>query len=67
MWFHIYEERDAHGYKSSGRWRWRLKNRNGRITADSGEGYSSRSNCRRAVNSLKHEMRFVDVEIRYED
>lgn len=29
-------------------WRWRLVARNGRIVADSGEGYASKSNCERA-------------------
>ena len=32
-------------------WRWRLRYR-GFIMADSGEGYSSESNCRRAVRKL---------------
>lgn len=27
-------------------WRWRLRASNGRIVADSGEGYSSRAKCR---------------------
>jgi uncharacterized protein YegP (UPF0339 family) len=30
-------------------YRWRLKARNGRIIADSGEGYSTKRNARRAV------------------
>lgn len=34
---------------------WRAVHRNGNIVADSGEGYSSRSNARRAVK------RFADV------
>ncbi len=33
-------------------WRWRLVHRNGRILADSGEGYVSRSNARRAVETV---------------
>lgn len=67
MWFEIYEEQNAENDEPTGKWRWRLKNRNGRISADGGEPYSSKSGCRRAVNSLKHEMRFADVEIRYAD
>jgi uncharacterized protein len=45
MKFHIYKD-------SAGEWRWRLKAANGRTIADSGEGYSTKSNCRRAVNEL---------------
>jgi uncharacterized protein YegP (UPF0339 family) len=36
----------------AGEWRWRLTV-NGRIVADSGEGYSSMSNARRAWRSLR--------------
>lgn len=32
-------------------WRWRLR-ANGRIVAESGEGYSSKGNCRRAWRTL---------------
>jgi len=35
-----------------GQWYWRAKARNGRIVADSGEGYASRWNCERAVLQL---------------
>ena len=45
MKFEIYKDR-------AGEWRWRLKSANGRNIADSGEGYSTKSNCRRAVNEL---------------
>lgn len=37
----------------SGEWRWRLLAPNGRIIADSGEGYSSRSNAMRAVSTVR--------------
>ncbi len=33
-------------------WRWRLRAANGRIIADSGEGYARRSNARRAARRL---------------
>jgi len=36
----------------SGFWRWRMKASNGKIVADSGEGYATRSNARRAVKRL---------------
>lgn len=33
-------------------WRWRVRAKNGRIVADSGEGYSSKSNAKRAWNNF---------------
>lgn len=33
---------------SAGEWRWRFTARNGRVMADSGEGYATESNARRA-------------------
>jgi uncharacterized protein YegP (UPF0339 family) len=33
-----------------GEWRWRVRANNGRIIADSGEGYKTKGNCRRAWN-----------------
>lgn len=45
MMIEIY--RDARG-----EWRWRAVARNGRIIADGGEGYASRTGTRRAVNRL---------------
>lgn len=38
---------------NSGEWRWRLRHDNGNIIADSGEGYSSRSNLNRALKSVR--------------
>ena len=43
--FEVYEDR-------GGEWRWRLVHWNGNIVADSGEGYSSRSNAKRAARSV---------------
>ena len=43
--FEVYED-------AAGEYRWRLVHRNGRIMADSGEGYTSRSNARRAVEAV---------------
>ena len=45
MKFHIYQD-------ARGEWRWRLKARNGRIVADSGEGYVTRGNALRAARRL---------------
>ena len=36
-----------------GSWRWRLVAGNGRIIADSGEGYHSRQDCRYAIDLVK--------------
>jgi uncharacterized protein YegP (UPF0339 family) len=36
----------------SGDWRWRLRAANGRIVADSAEGYASRRNVHRALNDV---------------
>jgi len=43
--FEIYRDRRKE-------WRWRLKAANGRIIADSGEGYSRREHARRATRRL---------------
>lgn len=32
-----------------GEWRWRVRARNGRVVADSGEGYKRRIDCRRGA------------------
>lgn len=41
-------------YKDAGAyWRWRLKASNGRIIADSGEGYANESDCLAAINLVK--------------
>jgi len=38
---------------AEGKYRWRLRHDNGNIIADSGEGYSSASNARRAVTRIR--------------
>jgi len=43
--FEVYED-------AAGEYRWRLVHRNGRILGDSGEGYATRSNARRAVETV---------------
>lgn len=43
-----------HTYKDSrGEWRWQLQAANGRVVADSGEGYSSLSAVREAAERVK--------------
>jgi uncharacterized protein YegP (UPF0339 family) len=42
-----------HYYKDSkGEWRWRLKAANGRILADSGEGYTTEHECLAAIAKI---------------
>lgn len=42
-----------HPYKDKrGEWRWRMTARNGKIVADSGEGYRRRRNCLRMIERL---------------
>ena len=44
---------DLEFYKDRrGLWRWRLVSANGRIMADSGEGYASKGNARRGWERL---------------
>lgn len=45
MKFHIYRD-------TRGEWRWRLKARNGRIVADSGEGYVRKGGAERAAQKV---------------
>jgi uncharacterized protein YegP (UPF0339 family) len=44
--FEIYEDEGEE-------YRWRLRHRNGRIMADSGQGYASRSGVEEGINSVK--------------
>lgn len=44
----------AHSYRdAAGDWRWNIKAPNGRIVADSGEGYATRSGAHRALAKLR--------------
>ena len=43
-------------------YRWRLKASNGRIVADSGEGYASRSNARRAAENVRRQIGGANIE-----
>lgn len=48
---------DAQGY-----WRWHLKAANGRIIADSGEGYTSEWGCDRGIALFKSAANSAPVE-----
>jgi uncharacterized protein YegP (UPF0339 family) len=56
MWrFEIYQD-------AANQYRWRLKAPNGRIMADSGEGYVSRSNARRAAEDVRRQIGGANIE-----
>ena len=40
---------------SAGEWRWRFKAPNGKIMADSGEGYTTLISCDNAIDVIKRE------------
>tara|TARA_R110000824_G_scaffold401715_2_gene614089 strand:- start:89331 stop:89519 length:189 start_codon:yes stop_codon:yes gene_type:complete len=46
MYYEMYK--DVSGY-----WRWRLIAANGRIVADSGEGYHNRADCLHGISLVK--------------
>ena len=46
MYYEVYKDRVNH-------WRWRLKAANGRIIADSGEGYFNKSDCLHGIDLVK--------------
>lgn len=55
--FEVYEDR-------ANEWRWRLVHWNGNIVADSGEGYTSRSNAKRAARSVMRSAPAASIEER---
>jgi uncharacterized protein YegP (UPF0339 family) len=46
MVYHVYKD-------AQNKWRWRLKAANGNILADSGEGYSSKTDCLAGIAAVK--------------
>ncbi len=44
----------------AGEWRWRLRHDNGEIIGDSGEGYSSKSNLKRALGRVREHVAAAD-------
>lgn len=44
-------------------WRWRLRSRNGRILADSAEGYTKRAHCLKMVGLIQGSALYSTVEI----
>ncbi len=45
--FHVYQDK-------KGEHRWRLKSKNGRVVADSGEGYKTRAGVERAIERMQN-------------
>ena len=54
--FEVYQDKSKEK-----RWRWRLNSSNGRIVADSGQGYSSKQSCLDAVDRVKANTRAATV------
>lgn len=48
-------------------WRWRLVSQNGRIMADSGEGYSRATGARRAIKKIINGISDANIITLYED
>lgn len=46
MYYHLYQDR-------IGDWRWHYKSSNGRVIADSGEGYRNKSDCLRGIQIMQ--------------
>jgi uncharacterized protein YegP (UPF0339 family) len=53
-YFEVYKDK-------GGEWRWRMIASNGRIVADSGEGYSSKSGARRAIENVQSDAGAANV------
>jgi uncharacterized protein YegP (UPF0339 family)/cell division protein FtsB len=49
-----------------GKWRWRLRHKNGNSLASSGEGYANRSSARRAIDRIRAGIGDMEIEV-YED
>lgn len=52
--FNIYQDQ-------AGQYRWRLVAENGRIVADSSEGYVSKSNVKRIIETIKQDVAVASV------
>lgn len=43
-------------------WRWRFRASNGKIIADSGEGYQNKQDCLHGIELIKTEARHAEIE-----
>lgn len=55
--FEIYQDK-------AGEWRWRYRARNGRIMADSAEGYASNRNAFRALERFAELLGLADLPVK---
>lgn len=53
--FELYEDR-------KGEWRWRLRHDNGRVIADSGEGYGSKEKAIQGIETVKRNAAEAPIE-----
>jgi hypothetical protein len=53
--FELYEDK-------AGDWRWRLRHSNGNVIADSGEGYASKGNAKKGIQSVKNNAPDAEIE-----
>lgn len=53
MHFEIYKEKQGSLSSTGGDYRWRLVSDNGRIIADSGEGYVDKAGCEHGISLVK--------------
>jgi hypothetical protein len=53
--FELYED-------DGGKFRWRLRHRNGNVIADSGQGYASKQKCKQGMRSVRENCRGAPVE-----
>lgn len=62
MTFELYRAR--RGLLLRTQWRWRLRARNGRIIATSGEGYNNRRDALAAITTIRAEAQTAKLEER---
>jgi uncharacterized protein len=53
--FEVYKDK-------SGEFRWKLTHTNGQVIANSGEGYTTKSNAMKGINSLKENVPGASIE-----
>ena len=53
--FELYKDR-------AGEWRWRFRANNGKIIADSGEGYKNKQDCEHGIELIKEQTPDANIE-----
>lgn len=49
-------------YKSVHQWYWRLVAKNGKTIADGSEGYKTKAGCLKAIERVKNQAAYAEVE-----